>query len=546
MKKFFKAAIYVRLSKEDDDLSDINKAESNSISNQKRLITDFVNMQDDIDIYDIYIDDGYSGSNFNRPGFQRMIKDVEDGSINCIIVKDLSRFGREYIDTGKYLEKVFPSYGLRFISINDNYDSLNSTNQANEIVLPFKNLLNDWYCADISKKIRSHQQMKRKNGDFIGSFAPYGYKKNDEFKNQLEIDDYAAGVVEDIFNWKISGFNLDTIANKLNDLNILSPLEYKVSMGYNYSSGYKTSKKAKWSAVTIRRILQNEVYIGTLVQGKKTTPNHKVKKVLEKDKSEWIRVENTHEPIISKEKFNLVQKLLAIDTRTSPNKESVYLFSGIAVCGDCGSTMTRKLSRVRDKEYVYYLCSANKKDKSCSAHRISEKDLSDAVLATIKMHVNLILDMRKYISFLDKASIQKINIKKLDERRALQEKELKKNIELKTAMYSDFKLGILSKKEYLDFSAQIQEQIEFIESSINIYNDKINEVKYKKTNISSWINIFRKYKNINTLSRNIIVELIDKILVYEGKKIEIQFVCSEEYELLKEVYEYASKEKGVV
>lgn len=177
MKKFFKAAIYVRLSKEDDDLSDINKAESNSISNQKRLITDFVNMQDDIDIYDIYIDDGYSGSNFNRPGFQRMIKDVENGTINCIIVKDLSRFGREYIDTGKYLEKVFPSYGLRFISINDNYDSLNSTNQANEIVLPFKNLLNDWYCADISKKIRSHQQMKRKNGDFIGSFAPYGYKK---------------------------------------------------------------------------------------------------------------------------------------------------------------------------------------------------------------------------------------------------------------------------------------------------------------------------------------------------------------------------------
>ena len=323
-KKIYHAAIYVRLSKEDGDVATAGKRESNSISNQKDLIKNFLKDKKDIVVVSERVDDGYSGSNFERPAFQMMLEDIKKGIVDCVVVKDLSRFGREYIDAGKYIERLFPALGVRFIAVNDHYDSLEGKSQADEIVIPFKNLINDAYCRDISIKIRSHLEVKRKNGEYIGAFTPYGYQKDSDNKNKLVIDAYAAGIVKEIYRMKLSGMSQTAIANALNKQGVLSPMEYKHSLGIRIQDNFKTHEQAEWSAMSVKRILENEVYTGTLVQGKRTTPNHKVKKLMKKPETDWVRIEKNHEAIVSEREFALVQRLLGIDTRTSPNEEKVY------------------------------------------------------------------------------------------------------------------------------------------------------------------------------------------------------------------------------
>ena len=259
-KKIYHAAIYVRLSKEDGDVATAGKRESNSISNQKDLIKNFLKDKKDIVVVSERVDDGYSGSNFERPAFQMMLEDIKKGIVDCVVVKDLSRFGREYIDAGKYIERLFPALGVRFIAVNDQYDSLEGKSQADEIVIPFKNLINDAYCRDISIKIRSHLEVKRKNGEYIGAFTPYGYQKDSDNKNKLVIDVYAAGIVKEIYRMKLSGMSQTAIANALNKQGVLSPMEYKHSLGIRIQDNFKTHEQAEWSAMSVKRILENEVY----------------------------------------------------------------------------------------------------------------------------------------------------------------------------------------------------------------------------------------------------------------------------------------------
>lgn len=319
--KIYRAAIYVRLSKEDGDLSSSAKLESNSISNQKALILDFLKDKKDIEVVSVRVDDGYTGSNFERPAFQAMLEDIRRGIVDCVVVKGLSRFGREYIDFGKYIERLFPALGVRFIAINDNYDSLQGKNQADDIIIPFKKLINDTYCRDISIKIRSNLEIKRKKGECVTPFVAFGYKKAKADKHRLEIDPVAGSVVQDIFKMKLQGMSQDAIANRLNELGVLSPFEYKISSGSHYETGFRQKEQALWSSVTVRRILENEVYIGNLVQGKRTTPNHKVKQSYVKPEDDWIRIEKNHEPLVSERDFEIVQRLLGMDTRTSPDQK---------------------------------------------------------------------------------------------------------------------------------------------------------------------------------------------------------------------------------
>ena len=429
--KIYHAAIYVRLSKEDGDISSSAKLESNSISNQKALILDFLKDKKDIEVVSVRVDDGYSGSNFERPAFQAMLEDIRHGIVDCVVVKDLSRFGREYIDSGKYIERLFPALGVRFIAINDNYDSLKGKNQADEIIIPFKNLINDAYCRDISIKIRSNLEIKRKKGECVTPFVAFGYRKTKTDKHKLEIDPSAGGVVQDIFKMKLQGMSQDAIANRLNELGILSPFEYKISSGSRYETGFRQKEQALWSSVTVRRILENEVYIGNLVQGKRTTPNHKVKQTYVKPEDDWIRIEKNHEPLVSDRDFEIVQRLLGMDTRTSPDQKQVYLLSGIAVCADCGAPMTRKVSTVAGKKYAYYLCSTNKETKRCSSHRIPEKDLEDAVLVMLKQHIQNILHLKRVLEFIGTVPFQEINMKKLQDRLEKKKQETERCKELR-------------------------------------------------------------------------------------------------------------------
>ena len=225
----YDVAVYLRLSRDDGDIDGSNKIESNSITSQRDLIRSFVRNNSQMQIFDIYVDDGFSGSNFERPEFKRMIQDIESRKINCVIVKDLSRFGRDYIEAGRFIQRIFPALSVRFIAITDNYDSMTADKTDSSLILPVKNFVNDSYCRDISLKVKSHQKIKRMNGEFIGSFTVYGYSKEPQNKHQLIVDEYAADIVKQIFSWKIEGMSLAAIANKLDDLHILSPMEYKKS-----------------------------------------------------------------------------------------------------------------------------------------------------------------------------------------------------------------------------------------------------------------------------------------------------------------------------
>lgn len=292
----YNAAVYLRLSKEDMDSA--QKAESNSIVNQKQLILGFLQDKPDIKVVSIRIDDGYTGTNFDRPQFQLMMDDIKAGLINCVVVKDLSRFGREYINAGKYIDRLFLYNGIRLIAINDGIDTITRT-QSDELNITLKNLINDSYCRDMSIKVRSHLQVKRKNGEYIGAFTPFGYRKAENDHNQLEIDDYAASVVEDIFRWKLEGMSQDGIAKRLTADGVLSPMEYKKSQGERFKTGFETGKQTQWTSVAVRRILTNPVYIGTLIQGIRTKPNYKINTVIVNDEDKWVKVENAHKPIVS-------------------------------------------------------------------------------------------------------------------------------------------------------------------------------------------------------------------------------------------------------
>lgn len=328
---------YLRLSREDGD-----KLESDSIRNQRELIQDYHRKHPEIQVVEEYVDDGYSGTNFDRPAFSQMLEDAKKKKINCIIVKDLSRLGRNYIETGRYLEKIFPFMGIRFISINDHYDSADEDRDNDHIIIPFKNLINDAYCRDISIKIRSQLDVKRAHGKFIGSFAGYGYLKDPADKNHLIIDEYAAEIVKLVFNLKMDGMSSQHIAQRLDEMGVLPPMEYKRMCGMNFNSGFRAGADECWSAVSVNRILKNELYTGMMVQGKRKKINYKVKQSRDIAADDWVRVEGTHEAIIPKEMFEQVQGLLELDTRTAPEQDRVYLFSGFVRCGDCEQNMVKR------------------------------------------------------------------------------------------------------------------------------------------------------------------------------------------------------------
>ena len=452
IKKIYHAAIYVRLSKEDGDVSNAVKAESNSISNQKNLIRDFLKDKEDIEVVSERVDDGYSGSNFERPAFKLMLEDIKKGIVDCVIVKDLSRFGREYIDSGRYIERLFPALGVRFIAINDT------------IV-----------------KIRSHLEVKRKNGEFIGSFAPYGYQKSENDRNSLIIDPIAAGIVKDIFRMKLHGLSQDAIANRLNDMGVLSPMEYKSATGSNYQTSFKTSDKAVWSSVTVRRILENELYIGNLVQGRQTTPNHKVKKTILKPEKDWVRIEKNHEAIISDRDFSIVQRLLGMDTRISPNQSEVYPLAGLIVCADCGAAMVRKNACAGGKKYQYYVCSRNKETKECSNHRIAVDRLEETVLQLLRVQISNILDLKQVMEKVSTIPFQELDIRELEKRIEQKETEIGRCMELRNMLYEDMKDGIVSKEDYMELHEAYTQKRNLAEDAVRKMKQEIKDILPQKT-----------------------------------------------------------------
>ena len=521
--KIWNTTLYLRLSRDDGD-----KEESNSITGQRELLRDYISQRPEFREYAVRVDDGFSGSTFERPSFQKMIEDVKAGRTDCIIVKDLSRFGRNYLDAGEYIEKIFPFLGVRFIAVNDNYDSLGDKKASDDLIIPFKNLINEAYCRDISVKIRSQLEIKRKNGQFLGSFAAFGYLKDEQNKNKLVVDQYAADIVRDIFKWKLEGVSPQDIADALNKLGVLSPMEYKRSLGMKFTTSFKTNAKATWSAGTVIRILKNPIYTGVLVQGKETTPSYKVHKRITKDESEWSVIEDSHEAIISKIDFDSVQKVLKCDTRRSPGGKAVGLFSGMIFCGDCGASMVRKTVPAGEKKYVYYVCSAHKQDKSCSPHRMRDTALEEIVLDSLKQHISEVVDMSELLAITDTAPLRTAQAQKVQRQLDKKHEEYEKLQKLLMSLYENLADGIIDREEYTRLKASFTARADEAEKQMDALREQLEDIHNHGTE-NTWMNEFVKRQGLTSLDRAVVVALIDKILIHSNDVVEIIYRWQDEF-----------------
>ncbi len=537
----YRVAMYLRLSQDDEKYDKDFKAESNSISNQRLQIQDYIDKNEEMELAGEYVDDGYSGINFERPAFKEMMEDVITGSINCIVVKDLSRFGRDYIDSGRYLQRVFPSLDIRFIALNDNYDSFTASETEKNLVIPFKNFINDNYCRDTSAKVRSVCKVKRKQGQFISNYAPYGYEKDKEDKHKIVIDKEVEYVVRKIFSMKLEGYSSYSIAKHLNDNGIPSPMEHKKAKGIRYKTGFSTKAVAKWDTPSVNRILINEIYIGTLQQGKREKINYKLDKVVSKNKSDWIEIEDNHEAIIDPHDFEIVQKLLKCDIKAKTVGEKADLFSGLLFCKDCNAQMTKKVDKRGKTPTVYYICSSYNRGHNCSRHSIKQEELQRTVLEMIRHYIQYLEEYESVSEKIKEMEVSYELFQKIDKRQEYTKKSKAKFELLKSSLYQDLKEGIIAEEEFYDMREFYTNRIVESELILEKQSKEIARLYKKSVGNQNFLADIKKYQNIGTLERGLLVRLVDKIYVLEDKKIEIQFNYDETIEILDKLSSYTAQ-----
>ena len=506
----YNCALYCRLSK-DDDL----QGESNSITNQKEILTQYAK-ENNLNIYDVYIDDGYSGTNFERPDFKRMIQDIKDKKVNMVIVKDSSRLGRDYIGFGEYVEKIFPENQVRLVSILDNYDSAIDNGVAD--TLPFRAVINDLYAKDISKKVKVSKHKNAVNGLFNGNRTPYGYKRSENDRHKLVIDEECAKNVRRIFDLYLEGTALNQIAYTFNDEHIPTPSQI---------SGTGRNVCTIWKPSSIKHILKNEVYIGNMVQEKCKRINYKLKKRIKNDKNDWIRVENTHEPIIDKEKFYAVQDILASKSETRVKSRNLLL-KGLVVCSDCGKKMG---ITTHSSDTVYMRCHTYAilpKQRLCTPHNINYQKLENAVIKEIQNICKKYLDKKKMKQIID------IKYEELEKSQEISKQKslLAKSIEVLDfqieKLYEDKLNGIINNT---DFSRMYDKKVKEREENQNKLKE-LNEIKFEKQTIDyeKVMNDFLEKDNITAYMLN---SLIEKIEVDNNKQATIYYKFSDLNKLSK-------------
>ena len=489
---------YIRLSKEDLLRG---RDESNSVVNQRRLLEQYHQAHLD-EFYegaeaDVYVDDGKTGTDTNREDFQRLLSDISSGRINCVIVKDLSRLSRNYTDAGNLIENLFVRLNVRFISLAEGVDSYRNPDSVSNIIVPITNVMNDQYCYQTSKKIRQVFDMKRRNGEFIGSYAPYGYVKDDH--------------------------------------GVLCPTAYKKQQGLKYNAPNAQSNPM-WSTITIDTILKNRVYVGDMVQGRQRVKSYKIHIQERVPVEEWFIVENTHEAIIDREIFDKVQGLLKRDTRTAPKAKQLYLFSGFLKCADCG----RAMSRIASKGiYVYYQCGTYKSlsKKACTMHSIKSDRLEAGVLFAIQQQVHLAVAYSELVSRINSAPLKKSKSKRLEDAIAAKEKELAKIMRYKQALYQDWKDGEIKRNDYRHMSEDYERQAEALNNVLRTLTDEQEQLENGVDAENPFLAAFLKYQNIDKLTREILAELIDYIKVYEGGNISVKFKYADEFRRMAEYIE---------
>ncbi|WP_317368324.1 recombinase family protein [uncultured Tyzzerella sp.] len=496
----YKVAFYIRISVLDD--------ESNSIENQQILLNNFIKNNTYFKLINTYIDNGITGTSFNREQFKNLINDIKLNKINCVIVKDLSRFGRNYIETGQYLEEILPKLNVRFIAVNDNYDSIN-LDCTHILNLHIKNIINDMYAKDISKKICTSLKTKQLNGDFIGSVACFGYKKSKDNKYKLEIDDYASDIVKKIFSLRLDGKSYLAIAKQLNSLNIPCPNKYKFDNKILFDEKYKN---CLWTESTIKKILKNQTYLGHTIQGTKRKQLYNNKNIKSVPKDEQIIVYNTHTPIIDEDTFLKVEQMNKLNKEKYANSESNLtkksnnLYKNILKCGECGSRLylTNK----------YYKCSKNKVAKDlCCFDKISKDELDNVIFNSLKTQINVLLDKNKIKINNENLSTCLENIKNID-------KEINKIPLLYEKLYNDYLKKLLTESEYLDFRQK------YIEKEDLLLKEKQNlQQQYEdlQKNSIDKLERFIKFEDKEFFNQQLIQMLIKSIYIYKDNLIKINF-----------------------
>ena len=522
-------ALYIRLSVQDGD-----KAESNSVVNQKELLDMFISKDKELNFYNYYIDDGFSGTNFERPGFKKMIQDIDLGLVNTVIVKDLSRLGRNYIEVGKCIQNVFLKKSIRFISVCDNIDSYKNKKSIDDISFPLKNLMNEIYCRDVSKKITSTFETMKKSGKYIGSFPPFGYVKEKENKHHLVIDKASATVVKMIFELCESGKGNTLIAKELNQRCILTPSEYYYKVLKFTSTGKKVSKE--WTASMVGKILDNRVYCGDLIQSKTHSISYKVHKKVKNSEDKFIIVENTHEPIIDKERFYNIQELRK-SRKYNWNKrvEEIDIFDGIIICSNCKSPMSRiitdekKISEILIKKYAYKCDKCN--DKEAKDFYIKADTLKICVFRSIKYHIDLLNDLenaKKAIKYnTDYTEFLKNNVDNMKNKLEQLEKQKMNN-------YEKWKNDEITEIEYIESIKNNVTQECSLQKDIKEEKKKLLTARQEIKNIkdNEWVENLLKYRNQKKLTKEMLNDLIENIYINKnGRKIKIKFKYEDAYKV---------------
>lgn len=528
MEKF--ACMYLRLSREDGD-----STESNSISNQRQIIKSYAR-DNDFKVVAEYVDDGFSGSNFDRPNFKKMIQDLEEKKFKTIIVKDLSRFGRDYIESGKYLQKIFPEKGIRFISVNDNYDSENADVSDTHLILPIRNFINDSYCRDISMKVKSSKEIKRKNGEFIGAFAPFGYKKDSKNKHKLVVDTEVSHIIERIFNMKIDGYSSKAIADFLNSIGCVTPSKHKENSGDNHTTGFIV-KDSKWDAKMVNRIITNKVYIGVLEQGKTRKLNYKSKREVEVNEEDWIVINDSHKHIISKSIYALANKMMLRDVKQSA--DIPHILSGMLYCKDCGSSMVRRKVKSKNGYNIFYICSQYNNKGDCTRHSIKEDYLLDMTLFALKDYLKKYNELLSQVNKLDVSKVTfNIDFESLNS-------EKRKYERLRQSLYMDLEDELITSEEFERFRKNYLIKIREIEKQIatkkNILANLQEKIKNKDSLVSEIVPT-----DLSSLNRLTIVSFIDRIEIGENNEINFVFNNLETVNLLKTLIKEESENKSEV
>lgn len=535
----FSVALYIRLSKEDS-----GKNNQNTVENQKALLEDFVKNKPDMKVVDIYIDNGFSGTNFERPAFQKMMEDGKRGKINCIIVKDLSRLGRSYLEIGNYLEKIFPFLNIRFISVTDHFDTFAVTSSedgrglANGIEIPLKNIINEVYAKDISRKVGSAIEIKKKEGRYGGGVAPYGYQKSNIVKGKYEVDEEAARVVRYIFELRLKGYGYCSIAKILNEKGIKSPSAYR------YEKGIVKNEKVKdklWKIYAIEGMLRDEVYLGNMVRGKTHSAMYKGEKRHYVPRSEWVIVPGTHEPIVSKELFEAVQAVNK--KKAQEHKESLEkakqnprhdnLFKGKIFCGDCGIAMGCATGNHNSRNYY---CSNYRQNGAmgCMKKNISARKLEKAVLEAVRMHLQIFLESRDVIQLGNhNAEIEKRRTLLEQELKDLEQKEVQYQRKLSN-IYLDYKENLLTVQEYFMMKDKYQETLAGIEMDRKEKALLLNEMEETCGAEQKLSQAAKQYIGQMMVTKDMVDVLIKRIEIFANGRIHIAFRFEDEYRRLLE------------